>query len=155
MIVYLNMLLTIFFLSIAIKNLWPQKMSLQAYGVLCIVLAVAAVPVTFSSYMQYGLFSILVAVCIYGLVAYRDTRPQNISMGLLGCILTVVIDNLLAGVFLAAPCVNTGNTVSVSLRRTRPHRIALFCYPILRETDKKGIVVFQKNMGNTAGVVFP
>ena len=26
MIVYLNMLLTIFFLSIAIKNLWPQKM---------------------------------------------------------------------------------------------------------------------------------
>lgn len=103
MIVYLNMLLTIFLLSIAIKNLWPQKMSLQAYGVLCIVLAVAAVPVTFSSYMQYGLFSILVAVCIYGLVAYRDTRPQNISMGLLGCILTVVIDNLLAGVFSLLP----------------------------------------------------
>lgn len=100
---YLNMLLTIFRLSIAIKNLWPQKMSMKAYGVLCIVLAVAAVPVTFSSYMQYGLFSILLAVCVYGLVAYRDTRPQNISMGLLGCILTVVIDNLLTGAFSLFP----------------------------------------------------
>lgn len=100
---YLNMLLSVFLLSIAIRNLWPQKMSMKAYGALCIILAVAAVPITLSSYMQYGLFSILVAVCLYSLFAYRNTRPQNISMGLLGCFLTVVIDNLLTGIFSLLP----------------------------------------------------
>ena len=39
---YLNMLLSVFLLSIAIRNLWPQKMSMKAYGALCIILAVAA-----------------------------------------------------------------------------------------------------------------
>lgn len=93
--VYLEMLLSVFLFSLAIRNIWPQKMSLKAYAGLCTLLLLAAWSITSLSFMQYGLFSLILAVCLFGLLTYRETRPQNICMGLLGCVLAIVADNLL------------------------------------------------------------
>ena len=101
--IYFEMLLSVFLLSIAIRNVWPQKMTIKAYAALCALLVIATLPITLLSYMQYGFFSILVAVCLFGLISYRNTRPQNICMGLTGCVLTVIIDNLLIGILALIP----------------------------------------------------
>lgn len=92
---YIDILLSFFMLSLAIRNVWSQRMSLKAFIMLYMLLLLAGIPVTLLSCIPYGLFGILVAVCIYGLVAYRDTASQNICMGMIGAVLTVVIDNLL------------------------------------------------------------
>ena len=90
------MLLSFFRLSLAIRNVWPQHMNFKAFSVLYILLLVAGMPVTLLDCVPYGLFGILVAVCIYGLIAWRDTAPQNVFMGMIGCMLAVVTENLLA-----------------------------------------------------------
>ncbi len=90
------MLLSFFRLSLAIRNVWPQHMNFKAFSVLYILLLVAGMPVTLLACVPYGLFGILVAVCIYGLIAWRDTAPQNVFMGMIGCMLAVVTENLLA-----------------------------------------------------------
>ncbi len=90
------MLLSFFRLSLAIRNVWPQHMNFKAFSVLYILLLVAGMPVTLLACVPYGLFGILVAVCIYGLVTCRDTAPQNVFMGMIGCVLAVLTENLLA-----------------------------------------------------------
>ncbi len=90
------MLFSFFRLSLAIRNVWPQHMNFKAFSVLYILLLVAGMPVTLLACVPYGLFGILVAVCIYGLIACRDTAPQNVFMGMIGCVLAVVTENLLA-----------------------------------------------------------
>lgn len=89
------MLLSFFQLSLAIRNVWPQRMSLKALLALYMLLLLAGTPVTLLSCIPYGLFGILVAVCVYGLTAYRDTAAQNVCMGMIGCVLTIVADNFL------------------------------------------------------------
>ena len=89
------MLFSFFRLSLAIRNVWPQHMNFKAFSVLYILLLVAGMPVTLLGYIPYGLFGILAAVCIYGLLACRDTAPQNVFMGMIGCVLAVVTENLL------------------------------------------------------------
>ncbi len=90
------MLLSFFRLSLAIRNVWPQHMNFKGFSILYILLLVAGMPVTLLACVPYGLFGILVAVCIYGLIAWRDTAPQNVFMGMIGCMLAVVTENLLA-----------------------------------------------------------
>lgn len=90
------MLLSFFRLSLAIRNVWPQHMNFKAFSVLYILLLAAGMPVTLFACIPYGLFGILAAVCVYGLVTCRDTAPQNVCMGMTGCMLTVVTENLLA-----------------------------------------------------------
>lgn len=90
------MLLSFFRLSLAIRNVWTQHMNFKAFSVLYILLLAAGMPVTLLACVPYGLFGILVAVCIYGLIAWRDTAPQNVFMGMIGCMLAVVTENLLA-----------------------------------------------------------
>ena len=90
------MLLSFFRLSLAIRNVWPQHMNFKAFSVLYILLLAAGMPVTLLACVPSGLFGILVAVCIYGLIACRDTAPQNVFMGMIGCMLAVVTENLLA-----------------------------------------------------------
>ena len=90
------MLLSFFRLSLAIRNVWPQHMNFKGFSVLYILLLVAGMPVTLLACVPYGLFGILVAVCIYGLVTCRDTAPQNVFMGMIGCVLAVLTENLLA-----------------------------------------------------------
>lgn len=89
------MLLSFFQISIVIRNVWPQRMSLKAFIILYMLLLFAGMPVTLLSCIPYGLFGILVAACIYGLVTYRDTASQNVCMCMIGFVLAVVIDNLL------------------------------------------------------------
>ena len=90
------MLLSFFQLSLAIRNVWPKSMSLKAFIALYILLLLAAMPVTLLSCIPYGLFGILVAACVYGLVIHRDTASQNVCMGMIGFVLTVLIDNVLS-----------------------------------------------------------
>ncbi len=89
------MLLSFFQLSLAIRNVWPKRMNLKAFIALYILLLLAGMPVTLFSCIPYGLFGILVAVCVYGLVAYRDTASQNVCMSMLGCVIAIVTDNFL------------------------------------------------------------
>ena len=89
------MLLSFFRLSLAIRNVWPQQMNFKAFSVLYMLLLVAGMPVTLLKCIPYGLFGILVAVCIDGLVTCRDTAPQNVFMGMIGCVLAVMTENLL------------------------------------------------------------
>ncbi len=96
MVQYIGILLPFFQLSLAIRNVWPQRMSLKAFIALYMLLLLAGMPVTLLSCIPYGLFGILAAVCIYGLVTCRDTAPQNVCMGMIGFVLAVVADNLLA-----------------------------------------------------------
>lgn len=89
------MLLSFFQLSLAIRNVWPRRMSLKAFIALYIMLLIAGMPVKLLSCVPYGLFGILAAACIYGLVTCRDTASQNVCMGMIGFVLAIVTDNFL------------------------------------------------------------
>ena len=89
------MLLSFFQLSLAIRNVWPKRMGLRAFLALYMLLLLAGLPVTLFSCIPYGLFGILVAACVYGLVTCRDTAAQNVCMGMLGLVLAVITDNFL------------------------------------------------------------
>ncbi len=89
------MLLSFFQLSLAIRNVWPKHMELKALIALYMLLLLAGMPVTLFSCIPYGLFGILVAVCVYGLATSRNTASQNVCMGMIGCVLTIVTDNFL------------------------------------------------------------
>ncbi len=71
-------------------------MSLKTFFILYMLLLLAGMPVTLLSCIPYGLFGILVAACIFGLTACRDTASQNVCMGMIGFVLTVVTDNILS-----------------------------------------------------------
>lgn len=88
------MLLSFFQFSLAIRNVWPQRMSLKAFIVLYMMLLLAGLPITLLSCIPYGLFGIPAAICIYGLVICRDTAAQNVCMGMIGFVLSIVVDNL-------------------------------------------------------------
>ncbi len=94
---YIDILSSFFLLSIAIRNVWSQRMSLKAFIMLYMLLLIAGAPVTLLSCIPYGLFGIPAVVCIYALAAYRDSASQNICMGMIGSVLALVIDGLLAG----------------------------------------------------------
>ncbi len=90
------MLLSFFLLSVAIRNVWPGRMGLKAFIALYVLLVLAGMPVTLLSCIPYGLFGIPAAVCIYGLVTCRETAPQNVCMGMIGFVLAVVVEDVLA-----------------------------------------------------------
>lgn len=92
---FIQMLLPFFQLSLGIRNVWPVRMSLKAFIALYFLLLLSAIPVTILSCIPYGLFGILVVICIFGLVTYRDTAAQNICMGMIGFVLAVIISSLL------------------------------------------------------------
>jgi len=94
----IEMILPFFQLSLAIRNVWPQRMSMKAFIALYMLLLFAGMPVTLLSCIPYGLFAIPTAVCIYGLITCRDTAAQNVCMGMIGFILTIVTVNLLTNI---------------------------------------------------------
>lgn len=93
------MLLSFFHLSLAIRNVWPVRMSWKAFIALYMLLLLAGAPVTLLSCIPYGLFGILAAACMYGLAVCRDTASQNVCMSMVGFLLTVVTNNVLTGFF--------------------------------------------------------
>ncbi len=145
------MLVTFFQLSLAIRNVWPKCMSLKAFAALYILLLLAGMPVTLLSCIPYGLFGILAAVCIYGLAAYRDTASQNICMGMIGCVLAVVTDNLLTILLHMLIPLSFINQKYVSFGVRLIHIllfyfITLFCGRALKKLllSGKGILRFQQ-----------
>lgn len=89
------MLLSVLQLSLGICNVWPKRMNLKAFISLYILMLLATMPVTLLSCIPYGLFGIPMAICIYGLATCRDGAAQNVCMGMIGFILTIMVDNLL------------------------------------------------------------
>ncbi len=145
------MLLSFFQLSLAIRNVWPKRMSLKAFIILYLLLLLAGMPVTLLSCIPYGLFGILVAACIYGLVTYRDTASQNVCMGMIGFVLTVVTDNLLANLLKMPILVPLSNQQYFSfavilIRILLFYFITLFCGRLLRKLllSGKGFLRLQQ-----------
>lgn len=93
---YIGILLSFFRCSLAIRNVWPGRMSLKAFLALYVLLLLAGMPVTLLSCVPYGLFGILVAACIYGLVTCRETASRNVCMSMIGLVLAVVTENFLS-----------------------------------------------------------
>ena len=137
------MLLSFFQLSLAIRNVWPQRMSLKRFIELYLLLLLAGMPVTLLSCIPYGLFGILAAVCVYGLVTYRDTAAQNVCMGMIGCVLTIVIDNFLTILL----------HMLIPLSFINPHFVVLFNYVVLRQIVEKSITVKKGCFTPSADVV--
>ncbi len=137
------MFLTFFQLSLGIRNVWPQRMSLKAFILLYILLLLAGMPVTLLACIPYGLFGILLAVCIYGLVICRDTASQNVCMGMIGSVLTVVVDNLLTlliDMFISPDHIQS-DVFSLGLMLVRLlmfYFITLFCGKILKKVLLSG-----------------
>lgn len=132
------MLLSFFQLSLAIRNVWPKRMSLKAFIVLYMLLLLAGMPVTLLGCIPYGLFGILVAVCIYGLVICRDTASQNVCMGMIGFVLTVVTDSLLSIILdmLVPPVLLNQQHVSFGVSLIRMvlfYFITLLCGSLIRK----------------------
>ena len=94
---YLSLLFSIFLIAITIRNVWPQKMGLKAFAALYAMMFCAALPTPLLTFKQYGFFNVLLTVCVYGLITYRDTRAKNICMGLFGCALAIILENVFAG----------------------------------------------------------
>jgi len=145
------MLLSFFGLSIAIRNVWPQRMSLKAFIVLYMLLLLAGMPVTLLACIPYGLFGILVAVCIYGLAVYRDTASQNVVMGMIGFVLAAVTDDLLKILLnmLISPALSTQRYISFGVNLVRIllfYYITLLCGRLLRKLllSGKGILRLQQ-----------
>ena len=145
------MLLSFFQLSLAIRNVWPKRMSLKAFIVLYMLLLLAGMPVTLLSCIPYGLFGILVAVCIYGLAACRDTASQNVCMGMIGCLLAVITDNFLAilmDILIPSALLNQQHfSFGISLIRVLLfYFITLFCGSLLKKIllSGKGVLHLQQ-----------
>ncbi|MEY8424095.1 GHKL domain-containing protein [Lachnospiraceae bacterium 38-14] len=133
----LSFLLSFFQLALAIRNVWPKSMSLKAFLSLYILLLLSGMPVTFFSCIPYGLFGILAAVCIYGLAACRDRAPQNVFMGMVGCILTVVTGNFLTNLLhiLIPPSFQDRQSISIVMNFIYIllfYFITLFCGRLLK-----------------------
>ena len=81
---YLSLLFPIFLFAITVRNVWPQKMGLKAFAALYALMVCASLPIPLLTFKQYGFFNVLLSICLYGLITYRDTRRKNIFMGLFG-----------------------------------------------------------------------
>ncbi|MCI9326462.1 MAG: GHKL domain-containing protein [Lachnospiraceae bacterium] len=132
------MLLSFFQLAVAIRNVWPGRMSLKAFAALYVLLLAAGMPVTLLSLIPYGLFGILAVVCIYGLIICRDTAPENVCMGMVGFVLAIVTDNILTGLLhtLIPPSFINRQYVSFGVRLIHIllfYFITLFCGRLLKK----------------------
>jgi len=147
----INMLLPFFQLSLAIRNVWPQRMSLKAFIGLYMLLLLAGMPVTLLSCIPYGLFGILAAVCIYGLVICRDTASWNVCMSMIGFVIAIVTESLLSNLLMALHSLIFPDqqyfSVGVSLVRVLLfYFITLFCGRLLRKLllSVRGIFCLQQ-----------
>lgn len=148
------MLLSFFRLSLAIRNVWTQHMNFKAFSVLYILLLAAGMPVTLLACVPYGLFGILVAVCIYGLIAWRDTAPQNVFMGMIGCMLAVVTENLLANfLYILIPSPLSNQWYFFLRHRFDLYFAVLLDYAALRQAAEKSIPVWQRHFASSADMV--
>ena len=148
---YLSLLFSIFLIAITIRNVWPQKMGLKAFAALYAMMFCAALPTPLLTFKQYGFFNVLMAVCVYGLVSYRDTRPKNICMGLFGCGLAIILENVLAGFRRSLPFESLQDNLctevcDVAFRVMFYYIITLLCGKAIRRglRNRKGLLQIQQ-----------
>ncbi|HBI61021.1 MAG TPA: hypothetical protein DDY31_07395 [Lachnospiraceae bacterium] len=145
---YIGTMLAFFQFSLSIRNVWPRYMSLKAFMALYILLLLAGIPVTLLSCIPYGLFGILAAACIYGLITYRDTAAQNVGMVMIGSVLAIMTENLLSLLEILVPSTLLKQQYfSFGIRLIRIlliYFITLLCGRILRKLLRKGILRFQQ-----------
>ena len=148
---YLSLLFSIFLIAITIRNVWPQKMGFKAFAALYAMMFCAALPTPLLTLKQYGFFNVLLVVCVYGLITYRDTRPKNICMGLFGCAFAIILENVLVGFRRALPFGSLQETLCIevfdaALRVIFYYIITLFCGKAIRHglQSKKGLLQIQQ-----------
>lgn len=95
--IYFNMIASAAITVFAIRNVWFQKMKTHAFVILYIVLLLGLLPGVLLG--QLSSFTIILAIVLYGLFMDCTTRPQSICMGLLGYLISVVINNLISGIY--------------------------------------------------------
>ena len=123
-------------------------MSLKAFAALYLLLLLAGMPVTLLACIPYGLFGILVAVCIFGLAVSRDTAPQNVCMGMMGAVLAVLTDNLLSNLLNMMIPMDLSNQQDISfgvvlIRILLFYFITLLCGRLLKKLLLSGKGVFR------------
>lgn len=156
------MLLSVFQLSLGIRNVWPKRMSFKAFIALDILLLLAIMPVTLLSCIPYGLFGIPAAICIYGLVTCRDTAAKNVCMGMIGFVLTIVTNNLLTNFWQILLPLSFSNGKFVSFGAALIYTllfylVTLFCGRLLKKlllSDKRILRFAQTWYLIDAGLLF-
>lgn len=149
---YLSLLFSFFLFAITIRNIWPQKMGLKGFAALYALMSFAVLPIPLLTYKLYGLFGVLLAVCLYGLAAYQDTRPKNICMGLFGCVLAVILDNVFVGVRHLLPFMDSleenfyGDFCIAALQMILYYAMTLLCGRAIRWglLSRRGILQIQQ-----------
>ncbi len=148
---YLSLLFPIFLVAITIRNVWPQKMGLKAFAALYALMFCAALPVPLLIFKQYGFFNILLAVSLYGMITYRDTRPKNICMGLFGCALAIIVENVLTVFLRSLPLEflpdNPYTAICTAVFRVMLYYIiTLLCGKVIRWglLNRKGLLQIQQ-----------
>lgn len=150
----IEILLSFFLLSLAIRNVWPQRMGLKAFIALYMLLLLAGMPVTLLSCIPYGLFGILTAACMFGLLTCRDTAPQNVCMGMIGFVLAIVTEAFVSELLhmLIPPAFSDPQYmryISFGVNLVRIvlfYLITLFCGRLLKKIllSGKGLLRFQQ-----------
>ncbi|MDE6642450.1 MAG: GHKL domain-containing protein [Acetatifactor sp.] len=148
---YLSLLFPVFLVAITIRNVWPQKMGLKAFAVLYVLMVCAALPIPLLTFKQYGLFSVLLVICLYGLITYRDTRPKNICMVFFGCVLAIILDNMLVGLRSLLPVEPLRENpyavfCDAALQVILTYIITFFCGKLIRWglLNRKGLLQIQQ-----------
>lgn len=72
-------------------------MKVQAFIVLYCTILLGLLPGVI--WGQLSSFTVIIAICLHGFFANKTTRPQNICMGLLGYLISVIVNNLVSAVY--------------------------------------------------------
>lgn len=97
--IYREILFSAILHAVIIRNLWHRKMGIKNFAALCIIMILGLSPVIVLPSSQYCTYTSILSICIYGLLFQRDTRPQNICIGLLGEVLPILSDNAIGSVY--------------------------------------------------------
>ncbi len=148
---YLSLLFPFFLVAITIRNVWPQKMGLKAFAALYALMVCAALPIPLLTFKQYGLFCVLLAVCLYGLITDRDTRPENICMTFFGLVFAIILDNVSSGLRSLLPFEIPGENpyaafCDAALRVILTYAVTLLCGKAIRRKllNRKGLWQIQQ-----------
>ena len=148
---YLSLLFPVFLVAVTIRNVWPQKMGWKAFVVLYALMVCAALPIPLLEFKQYGLFCILLVICVYGLIVYRDTRPKNIAMAFFGCVFAIIVENVFAGLRSLPPLEPLRHNpyaefCEAALQVILTYLITLLCGKAIRRglLNRKGLLQLQQ-----------
>lgn len=95
--IYVNSIASATITVFAIRNVWFHKLKIHSFAILYATLFLGLLPGVFIG--QLSSVTVILGICLYGLLIDKTTRPQNICMGLLGYLISVVVNNLISGLY--------------------------------------------------------